>query len=1139
MSIVSLLLCFSMLLGTTYAWFTDSATSSGNKIVAGTLDVELWLHNEDGSTNIGDSGTPIFGVNSDSLATADSANTVWEPGKTQTVYLSIKNVGNLDLKYAVAIEVTNATRNLEDYMEYKITPDAKYGQRVEWTTGKKVTEGTNPDAKDVFLGAGQEHFFALSVHMDELATNAQMNGTIEFDIKVLATQVASESDSLGSGYDAGATYPSVNTEKVPTNAPAEGTPISNDNVTVVVPKTAEAGNYALEVANKKVVTDNGNGEGEINLDITLKKDGVKVSGDTYTVRVKIAKEGTPLNIAKVTHNGEEIAESKYNYDKSTGYITFTTTHFSPFVITYYDSDLSVNLGADATPEQKAEAMGEKLANLIAKGGKFTLNENVIVDESIVIPEGVNVVLDLNGYSISGATGMTSPVVFNYGILDMKNGTVNATETTAIRNSGVNAKLNMSNMSVLQTVAVNPEWLGTAVFTANGATTTINSGNYVGISSAAIVATSGGHLIINGGNFASNDSTVRVDSWSYGSYMTINGGTFNVNVEGARALYADGYKNVEINSGIFNGTIDSTYTNININGGTFNKSIKQPGGHQNKYAIRGGNFVEDVTSYLVDGFKVQADVGGYYMVIPSDRNYVTEGLFVNNAGDTYYVYSANGLKAIADMTNAQIEVYPFTGKTVLLMNDIDLGGMEWTPIGNNKFTRTIFTGTFDGQGYTVSNFKVTAKHELIESSYGFFGNVRDAVIKNLTIKDATVAPNGGRFAGVLVGRLHSGVIENCHVVDSSATVSHWQAGGIVGQANSGTISGCSAVNTTVTGYAGVGAIVGFQMAADETVISNCFVKDCTIAQNGSFGGDYDDMFAAVIGCVNNSDAVVKITNARVEGTTVKGNASSAVYGYLEEGAKLFIDGYECVSDGIFKNGVEYRIYNANGLATINAMMANKTAGRDVVITLMNDIDFSGKTWTPVDSHADSAFEIAEINGNGHTIYNLTINGQAMFTRFAGTGDVVIKDITFDGANVNSNGAINTSILTVQTYQNTLLDNVDVKNSTITGGYKVAPLIGSVYNENPSSIVATVKNCDVSDTVVTATTLDFFTCGMIAFVYTTNNDYVEYENCSITNVQLYAPNAYSYHANIHYTSADTDDQINEHPGVTVTNVTFENI
>ena len=253
-------------------------------------------------------------------------------------------------------------------------------------------------------------------------------------------------------------------------------------------------------------------------------------------------------------------------------------------------------------------------------------------------------------------------------------------------------------------------------------------------------------------------------------------------------------------------------------------------------------------------------------------------------------------------------------------------------------------------------------------------------------------------------------------------------------------------------------------------------------------------------------------------------------------------YVKVADGLYRdpeNAVKYYVFTAAGLEAINGMMADKTAGRDTVVEIMADIDFAGKTWVTVDSHADTAFEIAEINGNGHTIYNLTINGQAMFSRFAGSGDVVIKDITFDGAVVNST-ILNTSILTGQTYQNVLLDNVDVKNSSITGAYKVAPLIATVYNESATTITATLKNCDVSDTTVTSTSFDFFTCGLVSFVYTTNNDCVEYENCSITNVALKAVSGgYNYHANIHYTADDTDDQINEHPGVVVTNVTFERI
>lgn len=255
----------------------------------------------------------------------------------------------------------------------------------------------------------------------------------------------------------------------------------------------------------------------------------------------------------------------------------------------------------------------------------------------------------------------------------------------------------------------------------------------------------------------------------------------------------------------------------------------------------------------------------------------------------------------------------------------------------------------------------------------------------------------------------------------------------------------------------------------------------------------------------------------------------------DGATVQEAGYEKVSDGVYKKGVNYNVSNAAGLAYMNTIFANKSAGRDVVLKLTSDIDFSGYTWTPVDSHADSAFEIAEINGNGHTISNFTVNGQAMFKRFAGSGDVVIKDITFDNATVNST-AINTSILTVQTYQNVLLDNVDVKNSTITGGYKVAPLLATVYNESSSTVTATLKNCDVENVTVKATSYDFCTAGMVAFVYADNNDKVVFENCTVKDVKLIAPDdGYKAHAAVYTTGSDS--LYNEAEGVTVTNVTFE--
>ena len=214
LSALSLLMCVSMLIGSTFAWFTDSVTSSGNKIKAGNLDVDLYLWTADGQSEITNETAPIFGGANSIAATANNADTLWEPGKTQVVYLSIKNNGSLDLKYKVALDVkdADADQNLYEVMKYAINNDARYGAVDAWDAAKgvSVVPGVNAtQANDVALKAGEEHFFALSVHMDEAAGNQYQGGEVDFDIRVLATQLASEFDSFNNQYDKDAVYGDV------------------------------------------------------------------------------------------------------------------------------------------------------------------------------------------------------------------------------------------------------------------------------------------------------------------------------------------------------------------------------------------------------------------------------------------------------------------------------------------------------------------------------------------------------------------------------------------------------------------------------------------------------------------------------------------------------------------------------------------------------------------------------------------------------------------------------------------------------------------------------------------------------------------------------------------------------------------
>lgn len=116
-SIVSMLLCLTMLFGTTLAWFTDTVTNTNNQIVIGTLGVELSMYDDETGT-YGNIEGNIFG----------EEDGLWEPGMTRLVHLQVANVAELALDYKLLFEVV-ATKNgseltdIGSVMEYAIIPD--------------------------------------------------------------------------------------------------------------------------------------------------------------------------------------------------------------------------------------------------------------------------------------------------------------------------------------------------------------------------------------------------------------------------------------------------------------------------------------------------------------------------------------------------------------------------------------------------------------------------------------------------------------------------------------------------------------------------------------------------------------------------------------------------------------------------------------------------------------------------------------------------------------------------------------------------------------------------------------------------------------------------------------------------------
>ena len=341
-SVLALFICFAMLLGTTFAWFTDSAVSANNKITSGTLDVELYKWTDaNTATAISENQSPVF-----------DSDIIWEPGYTSVVYLSIKNNGSLTLKYKVAIAVTSVSdHNLADVMEYIVTPDAKYGDVDAWAgNGNKIENapGINEtDYQDIELAPGAEHFFALSIHMlEEEATNEYMGESITFDIRVLAGQTGDTYDELAA-YPGAGFAPAMAAGQAGVEIPVVG----DDGYkvgSVLIPAGAAEDATAGFTAKITAGSYKGNFTVAAGMETTVYEVTVSNLSATNTAPLKTQlriASGLNPDTVKLYHYDTEI---DCEYNPYTGYVTFETTSFSPFTVVY-DAE-SVYVPAPALPE---------------------------------------------------------------------------------------------------------------------------------------------------------------------------------------------------------------------------------------------------------------------------------------------------------------------------------------------------------------------------------------------------------------------------------------------------------------------------------------------------------------------------------------------------------------------------------------------------------------------------------------------------------------------------------------------------------------------------------------------------------------------------------------------------------------------
>lgn len=383
-SVISLLLCVSMLIGTTFAWFTDSVTTGINTIAAGNLDVELYHSNAAVTNERVDSNTKLFmDLQGDPI--------LWEPGVVSYENLRITNEGDLALAYQLAINTANENYIVDPsgalyglshvlkvgVVEDGITATDRAGvvasvKDANWTTlanflrsGKLLPEGAGETEKTwgvvVYWEPGDnDNFWNLNngKHLNEGDVLQ-----IDLGVKLVATQEVYESDSFGDDYDTDAkafVFPDFvgGSASTPIEVNNQGQTVSDvtmisGKIKVFVPAGVQvkSGVTELSMSVSEMVSSGANvslGENEDILSLDVHIEGI-AENNTVPITVtlaEVAPAGLNMGNYKLFHvesagtkemtlvdsSAEFTAHNQFKYDPATGDIALYMASFSEVTV---------------------------------------------------------------------------------------------------------------------------------------------------------------------------------------------------------------------------------------------------------------------------------------------------------------------------------------------------------------------------------------------------------------------------------------------------------------------------------------------------------------------------------------------------------------------------------------------------------------------------------------------------------------------------------------------------------------------------------------------------------------------------------------------------------------------------------------
>ena len=375
-SALAIVLCIAMLIGTTFAWFTDSASTAVNKIQAGNLEIELQMKDKDGEWVNAEGKTLPFLVEGN--IPAEGTQILWEPGCTYYVpQIRVLNKGNLAVKIEYLPEALGVTGKLAEVLEpvFKTPVDAN---------------GEEVNIEPEILKPGEASpAWSFGYHMLETAGNEYQNATATgMCLTVVATQATYENDSNGNTYDENADY-TIHVNKDNIQDYLDGKYGSINGMTLVL----AAGNYdKLELGRATKYSGSNTdyyigGVSEANKKtydefVTIKNSG-QWSASAYYVRnmsnVTIqAAKGATVTVAGLTGGSGHVYGESYDYVLDKAY-----TSGSAYYLTQNWSNISIEGITFTAPVDISSSLGTTVIDGVAfKNCAFNINNTASGNQAL-------------------------------------------------------------------------------------------------------------------------------------------------------------------------------------------------------------------------------------------------------------------------------------------------------------------------------------------------------------------------------------------------------------------------------------------------------------------------------------------------------------------------------------------------------------------------------------------------------------------------------------------------------------------------------------------------------------------------------------------------------------------------------------